>query len=210
MYGDTCANRGRHRLFDQEHFPGARFQDSFLNPWGVLDAVSTTIYLSFFFVPQFVIVYLWWRGGPFSRYVAAACLLFAGALVVHFLLPTVPPWMAAQDGFIPPVERIGVRVLNSVSQTLTEGGYQASANDVAAMPSVHLGFTVLPMIALASFMPETRVTTWIYGLTMLLSITYLGEHYAVDGVVGAGMAYAAWVVVGKLGKRDEAENLGPS
>jgi hypothetical protein len=180
----------------QEHI-----QPSFLNTWGSLDAVLTAVYLSMFITPQCVVVYLWRKGGPFPRYVAAACLFLAGALVVHFLLPTAPPWMAAQEGLIPAVGRIGHELLEATHPTLTAGGYAASANDVAAMPSVHLGFTVLPMIAMGSFIPRTRVTAWVYCLAMLLAITYLGEHYAVDGVVGAGMAWGAWFVAGRLGKK---------
>jgi hypothetical protein len=179
---------------------------NFLNRWGMLDAFLTAVYISFFITPQLVVVYLWRKGGPFPRYVASACLFFAGALVVHLLLPTAPPWMAAQEGLIPEVERIGLQVLMATSETLTAGGYAASANDVAAMPSVHLGFTVLPMIALSGFMPRTRLTAWIYGLTMLLSITYLGEHYAVDGVVGAGMAWGAWIIAGRLVRRGGRED----
>jgi membrane-associated phospholipid phosphatase len=183
-------------------------QSSFLNTWGVLDAFLTAVYISFFITPQVVVVYLWRKGGPFPRYVAAACLFLTGALVVHFLLPTAPPWMAAEEGFIPEVERIGIGVLMATSETLTAGGYAASANDVAAMPSVHLGFTVLPMIAMVSFMPRTRLTAWVYGLAMLLAITYLGEHYAVDGVVGAAMAWGAWMVAGRLIRRgDRKEDM---
>ncbi|MBT8398748.1 MAG: inositol phosphorylceramide synthase [Gemmatimonadetes bacterium] len=174
----------------------AQLKDVFLNRWGVLDAVMTAVYISFFITPQVVVVYLWRKGGPFPRYVAAACLLFAGALVVHFILPTAPPWMASNEGLIPGMERLGIQVLMATSPTLTEGGYAASANDVAAMPSVHQGLTVLAMIAMASHNPKTRWTAWIYGVTMLLAITYLGEHYAVDGIVGAGMAWGAWVVAG--------------
>jgi membrane-associated phospholipid phosphatase len=176
----------------------AHLQNGPLNKWGLLDAVLTAIYISFFITPQVVVVYLWRKGGPFPRYVAAACLLFAGALVVHFFLPTAPPWMAAEEGLIPAMDRIGIQVLTATSATLTEGGYQASANDVAAMPSVHQGLTVLAMIAMGSHDPKARRTAWIYSLLMLLAITYLGEHYAVDGVVGAGMAWGAWVLVGRF------------
>lgn len=174
----------------------AHLQAGSLNRGGWLDTFLTTIYVSFFVTPQVVVVYLWRKGGPFPRYVAAACLLFAGALVVHFFLPTAPPWMASDEGLIPPVTRIGVQVLRSISATLTEGGYEASANDVAAMPSLHQGLTVLAMIALADQSPKTRWVGWVYCLVMLLAITYLGEHYAVDGVVGAGMAWGAWRLAG--------------
>ncbi len=163
---------------------------------GFLDALATAVYISFFVVPQVVVVYLWRTGGSFPRYVAAACLLFAVALVFHFLLPTAPPWMASEEGLIPPMDRIALRVLSSTSATLTEGGYQASANDVAAMPSVHQGLTVLAMIALAKHEPRTRWTGWVYSFLMLFSITYLGEHYAVDGVVGAAIAWGAWRIAG--------------
>jgi hypothetical protein len=125
-------------------------QPSVLNTRGMLDAFLTAVYISFFITPQFVVVYLWRKGGPFPRYVAAACLLLAGALVVHFLLPTAPPWMAAEKGLIPEVVRIEHELLNAIYPGLTAGGYAASANDVAAMPSVHLGLTVLPMMAMAS------------------------------------------------------------
>ena len=171
---------------------------SVFNRWGMLDAVLTAVYISFFITPQLVVVYLWRKGGPFPRYVAAACLLFGSALVIHFLLPTVPPWMASQDGFIPPLDRIGIQLLEATSPTLTAGGYEASANDVAAMPSVHQGLTVLAMIAMGSHDPKTRWTGWVYASTMLLAITYLGEHYAVDGVVGGGMAWGAWILAGRL------------
>ena len=97
------------------------------------------------------------------------------------------------------MDRVIVRVLTAVSPGLTEGGYQASANDVAAMPSVHLGLTVLAMVALAKFEPRTRWTGGIYSLLMLFSITYLGEHYVVDGVAGVAMALGGWWLLGKTG-----------
>lgn len=162
----------------------------------VFDATATAIYTSYYLVPQIVAIFLWRKGGPFSRYVAAACLLFGVALVVHFFLPTAPPWMASEEGLIPPMDRIAIRVLSATSATLTEGGLQASANDVAAMPSVHQGLTVLAMIALATDNPGTRWTGCIYSVLMLFAITYLGEHYVVDGLVGAAMAWGAWRTMG--------------
>ena len=113
------------------------------------------------------------------------------------------------------MDRIVIRVLSATSTTLTEGGYEASANDVAAMPSVHQGFTVLAMIALARHDPRTRLTGWVYSILMLFAITYLGEHYVVDGLVGATMAWGAWHVAraltGRLKRVDmEATVVQPS
>jgi hypothetical protein len=180
--------------------PTIWLQDHFQS--GFLDALSTAVYLSFFVVPQVVVVYLWRKRGPFRRYVAASCLLFAVAIVVHFQFPTAPPWMASERGLIPPLDRIIIRVLKAVSPSLTTAGYEAHANDVAAMPSVHLGLTVLAMLALARLDPRTRWTGWAYSLLMLFAITYLGEHYAVDGIVGAALAWGGWKVAGS--RREES------
>lgn len=163
----------------------------------VLDALATAVYLSFFIVPQLVVVYLWRTGGPFGRYVAAACFLFSVALLVHFFLPTAPPWMAGEEGYFLTLDRIGIRVLTATYPGLTAGGYQASANDVAAMPSVHQGLTVLAMIAMANHVPSSRWTAWAYSLSMLFAIAYLGEHYVVDGLAGAGVAWAGWWISGR-------------
>jgi len=185
-------------------------RNSVLNPWGALDVLSTAIYISFFIVPQVVVVYLWRTGGPFRRYVAAACGLFAGALAIHYLLPTAPPWMAAQDGYLPAVERIGMGLLTAASPALTEGGYSAQANDVAAMPSVHQGLVVLAMMALASHKKRAVSAAWLYSALMLFSITYLGEHYAVDGVVGGAMAWGAWRLTSGRFVSDSPNGTSPS
>jgi len=43
-----------------------------------------------------------------------------------------------------------------------------------------------------------------YAISMLFAVVYLGEHYAVDGFAGLGVAAAAWVGVRALLTRHEA------
>ena len=167
---------------------------------GILDALSIAVYLSFFIVPQAVVVFLWKTGGAFRRYVLAAVGLFVSALAIHVLLPTAPPWMAAEAGLIPQLDRIIIRLLTEISPSLTAAGYDASGNDVAAMPSVHQGLTVLATVAFVHHRPRFRWAGWAYGLGMLFAITYLGEHYVADGVAGGAMAWASWWLVGKFMK----------
>ena len=175
---------------------------------GFLEAPLVAVYLSYFLVPQLVAIFLWREGGPFPRYVVAACLLFGTALLVHFFLPTAPPWMASQEGVIPAIDRVIIRVLSETFPELTAGGYAASANDVAAMPSVHQGLTVLAMIALGKHDPRTRLTGWLYATLMLFAITYLGEHYVVDGLAGAAVAWGAWTFAGKFQSRSSHTGTG--
>ena len=98
------------------------------------------------------------------------------------------------------MDRILVRLLASASTPeLAAGGFQASGNDVAAMPSVHQGLTVLAVIALARHDARTRWVGWAYTVLMLFSITYLGEHYVVDGLAGAAIAWGGWKFLGRFG-----------
>lgn len=163
-------------------------------PFGLLEDLSSAIYASFFFVPQVVALFLWRRGGVLLRFVSAALFLWGVALMVHLLVPTAPPWLASQEGIIPPLQRMLTGILASASPGITEAGYGASANDVAAMPSVHQGMTVLAMIAMVRADPRTRATAWVYSLSMLFAITYLGEHYVVDALAGSLTAWLGWTV----------------
>ncbi len=166
--------------------------------FGFLDYLTSATYISYFLVPQVVAVFVWRKGGPFARFVAAALGLFGVAVVVHYFAPTAPPWLASQEGLIPPLDRMLVRILHSLSPALTDAGYGASANDVAAMPSVHQGMTVLAMIAMARTDPRTRWIAWAYSLLMAFSIVYLGEHYVVDAIAGTLVTLVGWRLARRL------------
>ncbi len=177
----------------------------------LLDVLTSAVYLSYFIVPQVVALILWLKGGPLARFAAAGIVLYGIALLVHHWVPTSPPWLASGAGQAPPMDRILVGVLRRVSPALTEAGYGASANDVAAMPSVHEGMTVLSMMAMARLAPRTRPGAWAYSIAMLFSIAYLGEHYLVDGLAGALCAWIGWQVARPLDpspRRDPEEDAG--
>jgi len=69
---------------------------------------------------------------------------------------------------------------------------------ISAMPSVHNGLAVL--FALAAFQLN-RTIGWILaayaGLIWFGSI-HLGWHYALDGLVAAGLTYGIWIVCGRI------------
>jgi membrane-associated phospholipid phosphatase len=128
----------------------------------------------------------------------ATLMLFASAAIIHYLLPSAPPWLAAYRGLLPPLHRIANELFfNQDPRLYSYATHVAEGNPVAAMPSVHAGATWL--IALVAW--QTR--RWLgplglfYTVSMVLALVYLGEHYLVDAVVGIALAWAAWWVAGQ-------------
>lgn len=170
--------------------PTAVLQDIARAKW--VDVAACWTYISFFVVPTLVAMGLWWRGKGFRDFIVASAMIHTIALIVHYLVPTIPPWMASAMGIIEPIDRIFLDVMAPAAPQIMEAGYRASANDVAAMPSVHMAITTLAALAAMRLGQSAGIMGWIYAMIMLFSITYLGEHYIVDGIAGAIVAGVAW------------------
>lgn len=89
----------------------------------------------------------------------------------------------------------------SAAETLLSKG-QANVNLVAAIPSLHLGGTVL----FAIFMWNRANRRWrpvlaVYPFLMTFSLVYSAEHYVADCVAGALAAVVVTVVAGRIERR---------
>jgi membrane-associated phospholipid phosphatase len=154
------------------------------------DTLFTTTYASHFWVALTLAGVLWVRSRDewvrwMRRFVA---MNFAG-LTIYFLYPMAPPWMASRDGFIGAVGRItsrGWAELDLHRQSIVFGGLP---NKVAAMPSLHAGFSFLVVLyAIQRLRHPARWLLLAYPLTMSLTLVYSGEHYVVDAIAGALVA----------------------
>ncbi|MGY2004875.1 phosphatase PAP2 family protein [Blastococcus sp. SYSU DS1024] len=162
-------------------------------------AVATLVYSSHFVLTPVVLAVLWLRDR--ERWVRCASLVVAlslAGLVTYVLYPAAPPWLAAKEGVIEPVERIssaGWAVLGLPRAGVLLDTSQGQVNLVAAVPSLHTAFAVLMCIVL---MPAAR-RAWqraglvAYAVLMPLVLVWSGEHYVVDTLLGA--AYACAVVL---------------
>jgi len=164
----------------------------------VLDWIACWTYISFYFTPFVFALLVWWRKAGLGRYVAAFSLAYALGLCLFYALPTVPPWMASAQGLIPPIDRIFMDVMAPEVPQIMEAGYSASANDVAAMPSMHMAMTALAALGLALAGRGAAVAAVLYAGAMFLSIIYLGEHYAADAIAGVVLALGAWWAAGRF------------
>jgi hypothetical protein len=159
------------------------------------DTVGSLIYISHFIAAWAIAAILYFLNrDEWFKWARAVLLLSLAALITFALMPAAPPWYAAREGLLQgPIERISTRGLSPLglhgaSELVKQG--QAVVNEVAAIPSLHTGFAVL--IAAWFWMKIPRAQRWwgwpllaAYPVLMLATLVYSGEHYVIDGLIGA-------------------------
>ncbi len=163
------------------------------------DVAFSIVYTSYFIVPFAVAGVLWARERiAFLRYTRRLVTLALAGLATYIAFPAAPPWMAAEQGLLEGVDRTtseGFNALGVATAGLFSRG-QETVNLVAAVPSLHAGFTALVAIFLWSRVrPGLRPLLALYPLAMALTLIATGEHYFFDVLLGwfyAGAVMAAW------------------
>ena len=89
-----------------------------------------------------------------------------------------------------PVDTITAETGLSLDSSLTTSFY----NELAAVPSLHVGFAVVIGLAVAAAVrnPIVKVVAWLWGPVIALAVVATGNHYMFDiaaGVVAAGAGY---------------------
>jgi membrane-associated phospholipid phosphatase len=160
----------------------------------LLDFVLVGVYVTYFVVPPAIALLLWWRRSrDFVPYSLSIIVTLYLGLVINFLVPTAPPWMAAEAGYLPPLTRLVAAVLNHFVQGIfNTGDSVAGPNDVAAMPSLHFAVICIVAFYLAMRLRYGVVLGVCYMLAMGFALVYLGEHYVSDILVGLLVAALAW------------------
>jgi membrane-associated phospholipid phosphatase len=175
--------------------PTAVLQSTLHFRWfgGALDYFATVVYFCHFVVPLTVGLVLWLvNRTAYLRYVTALLGMACVAFVVFLLLPSAPPWYAADHGVVSGVQKIISSTLPSAVSPYYQG---LNSNPVAAMPSLHMAFPVLSLLALVSVWPRRGWWFAVWCVAVFFSIVYLGEHYAVDALAGIVLAVLSWVVL---------------
>lgn len=163
------------------------------------DIAFTLVYTSYFIVPFLLAGFLWARDRlGFRRFTKRLVTLALAGLATYIAFPAAPPWMAGEMGLIHEVHRTtskGWEVLGVGTAGLFSEG-QAAVNLVAAVPSLHSGFTALVALFLwRRVRPALRPLLLLYPLAMGLTLVATGEHYFFDVLLGwiyAGSVMAGW------------------
>jgi len=163
------------------------------------DVLFTLVYTSYFVVPFALAGRLWARDRlGFRRFIRRLVTLALAGLATYMAFPAAPPWLAAEAGLIGEVHRTtsaGWEVLGiGTAELFSEG--QAASNAVAAVPSLHAGFTMLVALFLwGRVRPWLRPLLLLYPAAMGLTLIATGEHYFADVALGwlyAGAVMAGW------------------
>jgi membrane-associated phospholipid phosphatase len=153
--------------------------------------ISIFFYTTFFYY-SFLIAFLLWLKKPeiFHKYVRGFLLLTYIGLLLHFLIPTAPPWLVNET------QNLGIqRLLYKQSAGATVGWLSiykhfVGGNPVAAMPSLHVAW---PTFSTLFLIKETRKKIFnfllIVPLGIAFAIVFTGEHYIVDVLAGWLLAF---------------------
>jgi membrane-associated phospholipid phosphatase len=167
------------------------------------DYATWFTYMSHFYATTLVLAVLWWRSRRlFQRLAAMVVLLAFAGCATYVLFPAAPPWLAAEDGVLPPVARTVGETNRHIPllsfDSLWERG-TAYANDVAAIPSLHGAYAfLLALFLVARIRSPLKHLLWLYPLAMAFVLVYSGEHYLTDILLGWLYVVAAYAVVSRL------------
>lgn len=132
-----------------------------------------------------------------DRFPQAAAQVYATfdvGVIGYWVIPTAPPWYAAErglmdDGRTPEVRRMMVEY----GEQFWKSGWAPlygllGGNPLAAMPSLHFATSVTAAHVLSDTGKVAGVLGWTYAATLGVALVYLGEHYVVDLAAGAALA----------------------
>jgi membrane-associated phospholipid phosphatase len=181
--------------------PTVRLQRAFGRPGRVtaLDYALTWVHWLWFLEPHTAAAWILLRHPRrFTRSAVMIAVLFDVGSLVYIILPTAPPWWAANEGRLAGTRRIMVEVGERFWGRLWRPLYAfLGGNPVAAMPSLHFATSVMAARMLADAGPVAGAVGWTYAGTLGFALVYLGEHYAIDLLAGFALEEA----VRKVGPR---------
>lgn len=181
-----------------------------LSNW--FDYLAIATHWSFFFAPHLGAVLAFrYRRRAFPRYAGLLVVTMWLGLALFYLLPTVPPWLAAEQGELDGV----TRVMDTTIRDLLAGDDEANIprgestydefydalgepNSVAAMPSIHMAVTVAMYLWARKYARRWAWPLFAYSVLMAGALVYLGEHYVADEVAGVAVALLAWLFIRRL------------
>jgi membrane-associated phospholipid phosphatase len=177
------------------------------------DKASGLVYLSHFFASLALATGLYiYSRDRWAAFMRRFILLSLAGLTTYVLFPAAPPWLANQRGLLPDVSPITGHGLAALHLAPTETWLRlgaAHANYVAAVPSLHAGFSMLVALFLIfeGRRPWRRIWMLAYPIAMGLAIVYCAEHYVVDVLLGWAYAGAVMLICGVWERQRDRRRL---
>jgi hypothetical protein len=126
----------------------------------------------------------------YSAFRSSLVLANAIAVAVYWLFPTAPPRLAGVG--------IGDTVSGATSVDLSSHTVASFYNPYAAVPSMHIGFSLLAGLTIARLATRRwiRIAGLAYPVFVLFVIVATGNHFLFDAAAGAAVALVAARIAG--------------
>ena len=190
------------RIVSAEEVLGLAWEQSLQRAFLALPDLVTALNI-FYFVGHFVftgLFFLWLyhrsRDG-FRSFRDGFLAATAISVVIHWLFPTAPPRLFAEEGIADTL--LMLSGIDIGSQTSA-----AYSNPVAAVPSLHAAYAVGVGIGLLRFArsPLVRAAGAIYPPLVVLTIVVTGNHFVLDAIAGIAVLGLGFAVVRWLRRRE--------
>ena len=172
--------------------------------WRRLDKILVWAHWSWFAVPHGSLAYILVRHpGRFPRAAVMTYAVFDIGASFYWLLPTAPPWYAAEarrqrsdaSPGAEPGELVVRRMMVEFGEDFWKDRWGSlysvfGGNPLAAMPSLHFATTVMAAFLLAEVGPVAGAVGFAYAAALGFALVYLGEHYVIDLIAGAALTGA--------------------
>ncbi|MEU1844040.1 phosphatase PAP2 family protein [Micromonospora sediminicola] len=141
-------------------------------------------YYAYVHFPATVLCLLWLylrRPAHYLRLRRALAALTAAALVLHVCVPLAPPRLTTLTGLVDTGRRFGPTVYGPPDT-------DQLSNQYAAMPSLHVGWSLAVALALVAVTAGRWRWFWLaHPLITALVVVGTGNHYWLDGVVAVAL-----------------------
>ncbi|TVR71411.1 MAG: phosphatase PAP2 family protein [Sphaerobacteraceae bacterium] len=187
-----------HQLMQLQNWMGISWELSFQSlilqhDWLIWAANSIYVYTH---MPALILFALWvfiWHHDRYPDVRNIFLGMLAAGLITYTLIPMAPPRFFTSSGF---VDTLAAYSPVDYHQNSIEMLY----NPYAAMPSLHVGFAVFVGIGVIAIGRQRR--HWILGtifpILMSLAVVGTGNHFVLDVVAGAALAFTTWFLVPRL------------
>jgi len=156
------------------------------------------LYMIHFLMPALLAVVIWkLRPKHYWQFMWALVGLSFAAFVTYLLFPAAPPWMASIEGYFDdPMRRVSSDIWWAMGvKNFAEVYNNLPANQVAAIPSLHSAYPLLFSLFVTGVFGLKRFWwVYVYPISMWIGVTYMGEHYVIDVILGALYAALAYYV----------------
>ncbi len=155
------------------------------------------LYTIHFLMPALLAILIWKKADRhYWQFMWALVGLSFAAFVTYILYPAAPPWMASVEGYIEePMRRVSSDIWWAMGiKDFAKLYDQLPANQVAAIPSLHSAYPLLFSLFVTGLFGLKRFWwVYIYPISMWVGVTYMGEHYVIDVILGALYAALAYL-----------------